>query len=200
MVVAFDLDRLEPVGAASVLEQDIVIIGSVSKHYAVSDYGTLAFIPDSGREPSLVRVNHAGEVMHSVDRVSSHPSVSPVDGRVAYVCTETGRAEVYVESFPALDERIAVSSGGGVEPVWSRDGEALVYRTGLTFLRARIVTKPTLRAEPPEVLFDTTNSASNTHAHHAITDGGLVMRQEREPLDLQRINIVTNSSIASKRS
>ena len=115
------------------------------------------------------------------------------DGRwLAYVSTETGRAEVYVESFPALDERIAVSSGGGVEPAWSRDGETLFYRAGDSFLGARVSTEPNLRADPARVLFDTSNAASNTHRHYDILAEGFVIRWERVPLNRQRIRIVTN--------
>ncbi|HEU4989918.1 MAG TPA: protein kinase [Gemmatimonadaceae bacterium] len=52
------------------------------------------------------------------------------DGRwLAYVSEESGNAEVYVRPFPNVDSaRIAISVGGGVEPLWSRDGTELFFR------------------------------------------------------------------------
>ena len=50
---------------------------------------------------------------------------------LAYASLETGRAEVYVRPFPEADRaRWTVSSGGGTEPQWSRDGRELYYRDG----------------------------------------------------------------------
>ena len=55
------------------------------------------------------------------------PALSP-DGRwMAYVSDETGRAEVYVRAFPEGGARWQVSTEGGTEPVWSRDGRELFY-------------------------------------------------------------------------
>jgi serine/threonine-protein kinase len=56
------------------------------------------------------------------------PAFSP-DGRaLAYVSNETGRNEVYVRSYPGPGPVSAVSTDGGIEPVWSRDGSQLLYR------------------------------------------------------------------------
>jgi eukaryotic-like serine/threonine-protein kinase len=54
--------------------------------------------------------------------------ISP-DGRwLAYKSDETGRHEVYVRSFPNVDERkIQISNSGGSEPKWSSDGNTLFY-------------------------------------------------------------------------
>ncbi len=52
------------------------------------------------------------------------------DGRwLAYVSEESGNAEVYVRPFPNVDSaRIAISVGGGIEPLWSRNGTELFFR------------------------------------------------------------------------
>ena len=53
--------------------------------------------------------------------------VSP-DGRwVAYTSDQSGRAEVYVDSYPRRGQRVMISSGGGVHPVWRGDGRELYY-------------------------------------------------------------------------
>jgi eukaryotic-like serine/threonine-protein kinase len=56
-------------------------------------------------------------------------TLSP-DGRwLAHVSDESGNPEVYVRPFPSVDSaKYAVSVGGGVEPLWRRDGAELFFR------------------------------------------------------------------------
>ncbi len=50
------------------------------------------------------------------------------DGRwVAYTSDETGRAEVYLDSYPRPGRRVRVSWSGGLHPVWRGDGRELYY-------------------------------------------------------------------------
>jgi Tol biopolymer transport system component len=57
----------------------------------------------------------------------SHGVISP-DGRMlAYQSDETGRFEIYVETFPDQTDRWRVSTGGGGGPLWSRDGRELYF-------------------------------------------------------------------------
>ncbi len=57
------------------------------------------------------------------------PVFSP-DGRfVAYSSTESGRAEIYVQTFPSVGGKWQVSSAGGVDPSWRGDGKELFYRS-----------------------------------------------------------------------
>src|SRR5439155_8319946 len=65
-------------------------------------------------------------------RYSVHrPAFSP-DGRwLAYDSDESGRREVYLQSYPDLDRlRRQVSISGGAEPHWTRGGRELVYLDG----------------------------------------------------------------------
>src|SRR5262249_54469895 len=58
-----------------------------------------------------------------------HDSFSP-DGRwLAYASNETGRFEIYAQAFPGKGEKWQISNSGGVNPVWSRNGHELFYRT-----------------------------------------------------------------------
>jgi serine/threonine protein kinase/Tol biopolymer transport system component len=53
------------------------------------------------------------------------------DGRwVAYSSDETGRNEVNVAEFPNASRRYRVSTSGGSQPRWSRDGNELFYLSG----------------------------------------------------------------------
>jgi Tol biopolymer transport system component len=49
---------------------------------------------------------------------------------VAYASDESGRSEIYVQSYPGGERRVPVSTDGGILPMWSPDGQELVYVTG----------------------------------------------------------------------
>jgi Tol biopolymer transport system component/tRNA A-37 threonylcarbamoyl transferase component Bud32 len=58
-------------------------------------------------------------------------AISP-DGRwLAYESNETGRTEVFLRSFPKTDAgKWQVSNGGGVAPLWAKNGRQLFYVSG----------------------------------------------------------------------
>lgn len=61
------------------------------------------------------------------------PLISP-DGRwLVYTSNESGRFEVYVVPSPDVtSRRLQVSTDGGLEPRWSRQGREIVFRSGTT--------------------------------------------------------------------
>jgi dipeptidyl aminopeptidase/acylaminoacyl peptidase len=52
------------------------------------------------------------------------------DGKwISYTSDESGRQEVYVQSFPLSETKLQVSTGGGSYSAWRRDGKELFYRS-----------------------------------------------------------------------
>lgn len=52
------------------------------------------------------------------------------DGQwIAYSSTDTGRAEIYVATFPSIRNRTRVSTDGGEEARWNEDGTEIYYET-----------------------------------------------------------------------
>jgi serine/threonine-protein kinase len=81
--------------------------------------------------------------------------VSP-DGRwIAYASNESGRSEVYVRPFPALSTKVPISSLGGENPHWTRNGRELVYRDPVKgqLIAVDVQTTPEFRVGRPEPLF-----------------------------------------------
>jgi Tol biopolymer transport system component len=75
--------------------------------------------------------------------LESEPRFAP-DGRwVAVTSDESGQSEVFVRSFPEPASKIQISVAGGSEPVWSRDGTRLYYRSGSALIAARVALAPT---------------------------------------------------------
>lgn len=65
------------------------------------------------------------------------------DGRwVAYTSDESGRPEVYLDSYPRPHQRIAISQGGGVHPVWRGDSRELYYWSDGALIAVRLGASP----------------------------------------------------------
>ena len=86
----------------------------------------------------------------------THSQFSP-DGRfVAYVSDESGRAEVYVQSFPASGGKWQISMGGGDQPQWRRDGGELFYiAPDKTLMAVPVVAGNSFEPGSPAALFVT---------------------------------------------
>lgn len=77
------------------------------------------------------------------------------DGRfLAYVSNESGRPEVYVQPYPGPGGKWQVSTDGGTEPVWSRNGRELFYRSGNKMMAVEVTLQPTFSAGKPNMLFE----------------------------------------------
>jgi len=84
----------------------------------------------------------------------ANAQVSP-DGRwLAYESDESGQLEVYVRPFPDIDAgRWQVSTGGGAQPVWARNGRELFYRSGDAVMSVPVETGASFVSRNPVVLF-----------------------------------------------
>jgi Tol biopolymer transport system component len=78
-------------------------------------------------------------------------AVSPDGRRLAYRSDETGREEVYLQAFPGGGERVQVSTNGGRDLRWSRDGKELFFREGdkmmAVAIRGNTVSRPSMLFE-----------------------------------------------------
>ncbi len=54
---------------------------------------------------------------------------SPDGHWMAYASDESGQMQVYVRPFPGPDRRWPVSTQGGTQPLWSRNGKEIFYRS-----------------------------------------------------------------------
>jgi dipeptidyl aminopeptidase/acylaminoacyl peptidase len=84
----------------------------------------------------------------------SEPVLSP-DGRwLAYVSDETGEYDAFVQPFPTTGAKWQVSTGGGRQPMWRRDGRELYFTTNDARLFA-VDVPPGATFEPgtPRLLF-----------------------------------------------
>jgi Tol biopolymer transport system component len=122
------------------------------------------------------------------------PQLSP-DGRMlAFTSDQSGREEVYVASWPDMDDRQTVSLEGGTEPRWTKGGRELVFRHGNDFLAVN-VNPETARLGTPQVLFTAAVvSGSPARMSYDVTaDGERFIMATRPPGRApRRVMVITN--------
>jgi Tol biopolymer transport system component len=93
--------------------------GKTLLYVTLGEEGTLSALPLDGNGP-------AEQLMKTRFHVDE-PQISPDNRWLAYISTESGRFEVYVEPFRRRGERVRVSTNGGGQPKWRGDGKELFY-------------------------------------------------------------------------
>ena len=122
--------------------------------------------------------------------VSPGPEGGP--RRLAYASDESGRNEIYVQSYPSGANRIPVSAEGGILPRWSRDGKELFYVTGDALVGVAI--QPDGSFGAPRKLFDRTNFLTRIfRCYDTSPDGERFLMIQRDPGSVPRqLNVILN--------
>ncbi|MDH4349203.1 MAG: hypothetical protein OEW17_10375, partial [Gemmatimonadota bacterium] len=126
-----------------------------------------------------------------------HPVLSADSRWMAYDSDESGRVEVYIQSFPdPTVVRRQVSSGGGSEPLWTRGGRELVFRRGDSVM-AVPVSPGTAEVGTPALLFagphEDAPEWSATRSYDVTPDGErFLMLRRPSGAARGRIQVTTN--------
>ncbi|MEO5800169.1 MAG: hypothetical protein ABIZ70_11990 [Gemmatimonadales bacterium] len=106
--------------------------------------------------------------------IETMPRLSPDGHWIAFVTDESGHEEVVVQPFPGPGGRVQISSEGGTEPVWARDGQRLFYRGSGNIMAATVhANGPLLDVVRRDSLFaDTFLFAANPHANYDVLPDG----------------------------
>jgi len=123
------------------------------------------------------------------------PEFSP-DGRwLAYGSDESGRSEIYVQPFPGPGGKWQISTDGGTEPRWARDGE-LFYRSGDKMMGVETTLKPSFSAGKPKMIFEGRYVPTvATKANYDVTPDGqrfLMVKESKQESAATQINVVLN--------
>ena len=119
---------------------------------------------------------------------------------VAFASDESGRSEIYVQSYPGGANRIPVSTTGGILPKWSRDGRELFYVTGDAVVAVAMQADGSVGT--PRRLFDRSNFLFNHrfHSYGVSPDGKRFLMIQRDPGSVPRqLNVILNWSDAVER-
>ena len=113
--------------------------------------------PKNGFEVEMMTVGQAKTSVYLTGAAAETQAQFSPDGLwVAYTSTESGRPEVYVQPFPPTGAKWQVSTGGGDQPRWRRDGKEMFYLAADRKLMAVSIAVPgAFDADPPHPLFET---------------------------------------------
>jgi len=123
------------------------------------------------------------------------------DGRwLAYVSDESGQLQVYVQPFPSLDSKSQVSTDGGTQVLWNRNGKELFYRRGNQMMAVEVSTNPQLTLSAPRLLFEQRYAVGTvTFANCDVAPDGEHFVMVKEESGASRLNVVLNWSDELKR-
>ena len=122
------------------------------------------------------------------------PAFSP-DGRwIAYMSNESGRNEIYLQAFPGPGGKWQISTEGGMEPVWARNGRELFYRYGGKMMAVDVTTQPTFSAGRPHVVFEGQYESIvwMVTNYDVSPDGQRFLMVEAAETETTQINVVLN--------
>jgi len=113
---------------------------------------------------------------------------------VAYTSNETGRDEVYLQSFPAGNGKWRISADGGAKPVWRPDGSELYYldpRGGINVVP--VAWRPSCQPGRPAQLFLSGAAAAGFEAQYDVDRSGnrfvaLSVEGAQQPLPIVILN------------
>ena len=100
------------------------------------------------------------------------PTLSPDGHWLAYQSDEAGRNEVYVRPYPGPGGQVPVSLSGGTEPVWSRSGRELFFRSGDTLMVASVTLSPAFDVTERHPLFTSLFLSSAKFPEYDVTPDG----------------------------
>lgn len=163
------------------------LIWKLEKHAHVRDWlpdentivlETLSF--DDGGDIEILKLDGTPRLFPYLKTKFTERSsrVSPDGKWIAYVSDESGRDEIYIQSFPEPGNRVVVTSNSGDQPVWARDGKRLFFRAGGFIQEVEFQAQPVPRVGPPKQLFKDHFSNPQGRGHtgfDAMPDGRLLM-------------------------
>ena len=121
------------------------------------------------------------------------PQFSP-DGRwIAYTSDDSGQMQVYVRPFPGPDRRWTVSTQGGTQPAWNRNGKEIFYRLGNKMMVVDVSAGADLTLSQPRQLFDQRYVFQNVSvANYDVSLDGQRFVMIKDEAGSGRLNVVLN--------
>jgi serine/threonine-protein kinase len=132
------------------------------------------------------------------------PDFSPNGSWLAYTSDESGRDEIHVRPVGHSGGRVQISTAGGTEPLWARDGKRLFYRRGDQIWAVDIRWEPAFSPAKPQLLFEGPHYswAVNIRGYDISLDGQrflMVKEASLDPHPVTEIILVQNWFAELKR-
>jgi Tol biopolymer transport system component len=128
------------------------------------------------------------------------PQFSPDGHWMAYASDESGQMQVYVRPFPGPDRRWPVSTKGGTQPLWNRNGKEIFYRSGNKMMVVDVSGSGDPTFSQPRQLFDQRYVFQNVSlANYDVSPDGQQFVMVKDETGSGRLNVVLNWAEELKR-
>jgi eukaryotic-like serine/threonine-protein kinase len=119
--------------------------------------------------------------------------ISP-DGRwVTYVSDESRQLQVYVRPFPQGARKLQVSTEGGTQALWNKNGREIFYRSGNRMMSVNVSTTPDVTFSAPRLLFDRRYALGTvTFPNYDVSPDGQRFVMVRDESGSGHLNVVLN--------
>ena len=106
---------------------------------------------------------------------------SPNDDNVVYGSNESGQNEIYVQPFPATGEKWQISTDGGTDPIWTKNGNGIFYHNDLRIYFVKIISYTPFKYDSPRVYYSGSfiNAVSRSIGVDENEDRVLILEQVR---------------------
>jgi serine/threonine protein kinase len=154
---------------------------------AFSKRGDIWLLPMSGKQEPHPFIETASN--------ESMPAFSPDGHWLAYTSDESGEQQIYVQPFPGPGARYPISTNGGTEPVWARNGRELFFRNRDQMMAVQISTQPALSASRPRVLFVSPFASRALRTNYDVSPDGTrfaMVNDGQRANSTTQINLVLN--------
>ncbi len=174
------------------------------------DGNTLVFVQDVADKPwDIWTLTREGTTWRATPLVRSRfsdiePALSPDGLWLAYVSDESGQPQVYVQPFPGPGRRHQISTNGGREPLWARDGRTLYYLAptapaadGQMVMAVPVTSGTRFTSGKPKPLFQTRYGGTTPVRGYDIAKDGRFLMVLSEPVTIPaatHLDIIQNWS------
>lgn len=132
--------------------------GEIEVPFSWSPDGQILATVESSRDPAIWLLHVADRKRErfppDASAFNDAPQFSP-DGRwIAYVSTERGRREIFIQPYPGAAGKYQIPTDGGTEPLWNPSGREIFYRAGDKLMAVDVTTEPRFLIGNPHELFE----------------------------------------------
>jgi serine/threonine-protein kinase len=157
--------------------------------YAISDNGTLIYLPGSSLNRTLVWVDRKGqeEPLAAEPQNYGTPRISPDGSRLAITVAESGGSDVWIYDLEGeIPTRLTFDPAVDQFPVWTPDGQRIVFDSGRAGAFHNLFWKAADGTGQVERL---TTSPNNQFAYSFSPDGKRLVFGEATTTDLQVLSM-----------
>jgi hypothetical protein len=143
-------------------------------------------VPTNGGEPRMI--------LPESDRLEAADEFSfSADGRwLAFNALIAGRAEVFVMPNPPTGRRWQVTTTGGMQPRWGRNGELYYLTSDGTIMQVATTTAADFATSTPRALFKTGLMPSASLSQYAVAGDGRFLVKKVEGADREAVRAIVN--------